>query len=536
MKNYLFSIMLLCCSTIFAAIPVQVEPSSAQLGETIRVIFTLDDPRAAGLPDLTPLQQDFKIVGTERSTAYSIVNGQTSTVGQWIILLTAKKAGILTIPAILIGNQQTTPTSITISENPSVDHDDDSGLPADEVMLRTQVSNPEPLVNEQVIYTVKLYNSQRLMDAEYHPPRIEDALMVSLGDGRRYRTTVNGQQYTVEEQQYAIFPQKSGSLKVISPAFNALIFDTVPRRVNLQEKASVLKVKPIPATYKNKEWLPAKNLTLSETYDQPDATLSQGSTLVRTITLDVLGLPAELLPPLILEKNTAFNHYVDKPVLENKFRPHELMGSLTVKVTYLLNTPGDITIPELRIPWFNTKTGQEDVAVLPARVIHVQARAQEQRAKPTSSADMKLGKVEQVVGSKSQSPLAWWLAGGFAFAWILTLILWWHKQNRGSQHNLLKHVKTACAADDPHQAEAALLRWASAQWPSATLLNLQQLSQWVHDATLKKQLSILSQALYSQDKHMIWRGSELWRSIASYSHGKPGKKRKNNDLPPINPI
>ena len=48
---------------------------------------------------------------------------------------------------------------------------------------------------------------------------------VPFGGERRYQVNKNGRTYAVEEQQFALFPQKSGDLKIKPPVFNALVYD-----------------------------------------------------------------------------------------------------------------------------------------------------------------------------------------------------------------------------------------------------------------------------------------------------------------------
>jgi len=547
-KSQLFFILFCWHTVAVATISVQVDPSTVQLGETFRLTFSMDDPKAVGIPDLTPLQQDFTIVGTERNMSYTIINGQTHSIGQWTVLLIAKKKGNITIPSIRIGHQQSVPSRVEVtSVKDKLDSDDQEQSLHDGVMLKTDAIPAEVFINQQVNYTVKLYNRQRLLDAEYVPPRVEDALLVPLGDGRRYQTTVNGQNYTVEEQQYAIFPQKSGELKIISPSFNALVFDTVPQRIKVHAENTTLVVKPKPAQYAGKDWLPAKQLALTETYEQTNATITQGSTLLRTVTVQAAGVPAQLLPNLSFASGEDFNAYPQKPELHNTARQQELIGRADIKVTYLFNKAGRVTIPAFQLHWFNSDTGKEEIASLAARTIDVEAAkgsALQAHVTPLASVASQPTPIQKteltsdVVVEKS-SKTAWWLAGGFALAWVLTLVLWWFRWRtrvRGeSLRSVLNDVHIACRANNPKKAQDALLHWATMQWPEVLLLNLQHLSKWINDPALKKELSLLTEALYSQSNTLQWRGDALWRRVRDYQHTRPTKQSRSSGLPPINP-
>lgn len=537
---------LLWHTAAMATISVQVTPQKVQLGEEFRLTLSSDGSQAGGIPNLTPLQENFNIIGTERSMFYSVTNGQTNSVHRWTVLLTAKKKGMLVIPGILIGHQQSAPSSIEVtSDAPTQSNDTPQSEAPDEVMLKSEVSTTEPFVNQQVIYTVKLYNSQRLLDAQYEPPSVEDAIMVPLGNGLSSQTTINGHPYTVEEQRYAIFPQKSGPLDIHPATFNALVFETMPRRIKVRDNSSTLNVKPIPAGYSGKSWVPSNKVALTEVYDQSNVTMKQGATLTRTITLQAAGIPAQLLPVLKIANGSQFNVYSEKPTLQNIAKKSELIGRYDIKMTYLLNKPGQITIPEVHLPWFNLDTGKKEIASLPARTIEIQAiNSVDSNQSKLNPPAMKLTPqpiqtVATTLRLEKRAGLAWWLVGILALAWIVTLLLWGLQKGmfvrRQSKHKALKTLKKACASNDPYKAQLALREWAQWQWPNAQGMSVLPLEKWVQDIAFKKQLAILSHALYSQEKNIQWQGDALWGCIKTYLHKGNPTKNTSSRLPPINP-
>ena len=346
-------------NVLMATVTLSIDPPTAALGETLHLTLTLDDAQTRSLPDLTPLEQDFTVLGTQHSVSYTVINGTSHSVNQWIVLLNPKRSGIIPIPAIQIGQQSSTPSQIKISANQQ--QDNISGSQG--TILKATIDQPNPFINQQVIYTVKLYTNQRMLEAEYQPPTIEDALLIPLGEGRRYHTTLNNREYAVDEQQYAIFPQKSGELTLAPPALNALVYDGIPKRVQLKAKPIKLTVKPSTTNH----WLPAKQVILSQKYDLPTTTLNQGDTLVRSINLRAVGVPAQLLPSIPVKNSQQFHVYPEKPTTENTLVQQELVGTSTMNVTYVLNQAGRITLPAIQLNWFNTQTGKQETATLPAR-------------------------------------------------------------------------------------------------------------------------------------------------------------------------
>jgi hypothetical protein len=534
-----------------AEVLVRIDSSPISINQTFQLTLTQEGAKQQGLPDLSVLKKDFMILGTERHMSYTLINGQSNASSQWTVTLKPLKTGVLSIPAIQMGSEHS--NAMTINVEGTTTNQATPDLDQHDLMLKTSLDQDKPYVNQEVIYTVKLFNSKRLLDANYEAPQVTDALMIPLGETKRYQTVQNNTNYVVEEQQYAVFPQKSGTLTINSPSFTAMVYDVDPQRVTVQDKASVVTVQPIPKAYQGSLWLPAKQVNLSEQYEHSNQTLSQGSTLVRTITLEGLGLPAQLLPALEFKNKEGYNVYTEKGTDKNQVRQGELVGTTDFKVTYLFNKPGTIIIPEVRLHWFNTQTGKDEVAVLAPRSIEVtpSANAQNTSANTPQSKDNVAEEHQNdsvpaqpaATGTIAQENNTWvWvLALFFASAWLITLGLWgWQKRSRcagrGAYKVALEQLKRACTSSNPKDARDALIKWASLHWPDASLLNLADLTQLIRDPQLKKQVHLLSQALYKNQDKALWRGDELLRAVYAIKKTKSGDKKSKAVLPPINPF
>lgn len=524
-------ILLLWLSLAKATVTMTITPSSAHLGDTVQLTLTLENANSQTLPDITPLEANFTIIGTQQSRSYSVINGKAHSRNQWIILLTPKKQGLLTIPPLQIGNEVSNVVQLLVKKNPTTttnneDHD---------ILFSGTISKSDPFIHEQVVYTVKLYTTQRLLDIEYQPPEIDDALLIPLGEGRRYHETIQDREYAVDEQQYAIFPQKSGLLHLSPPTLNALVYDVVPRRIQKQAKPIQLNVKPQTEKY----GFPAKQVTLSEHYQIPTTTLTTGDTIVRSITLEALGVPAQLLPTIAIENSSQYRAYPEKPTTNNILRQQELVGTSTINITYVLNQAGTVTLAPIKLTWFNTQTRQREIARLPEYTLTVHAKNTTlQTPKPVQSITKA---TKQAETNRSASSAAWWLATILGCGWIITLILWWFYRNNRlnfdtNNRSVLHAIQVACQSNDPIQTQTALLLWASKQWPQVSCLNLNDIIKLVADnSLLQKQIQGLSHALYSQQTQSTWHGENLWNSIQSYKPQKKQTQKKKQTLASIHP-
>lgn len=542
MRRLLTAIVLAIVSyTVHAAIDVKVEPSQVHAGESFRLILSQTPQYSGGLPDLTPLQGQFSILGTERSINYSVINGQAQSSSQWIITLKPLKSGILTIPAVAFGAEQSSPITINVEAATTKTQTTHALDNQQEVALTTAADKNKVYVNQEIIYTVKLYNSKRLLDVNYQGPQVDDALIIPLGDAKRYQTVLDNTNYIVEEQRYAIYPQKSGHLKIKSPVFSALIYGFDPQKINVRDKDININVQPKPKSDSTADWLPARLVKLSERYENTAQSLSSGSTLTRTITIQGIGIPAQLLPTLNFGQSDAFHVYPEKGRDKNQIKQGNLVGSSEVKVTYLFNKTGKITIPELRLSWFNSETDKNEVAVLAPRSMDITAAQAPDDANDAQATASRLQSehVNSVI-KKTSSPWPWLVALLFALAWLATLGLWfWQKRadylNKQQNKSAMDKLSHACYKCEPEQARDALLMWARLHWPDAPIFNINDLNQLVHEPLLKKQIHLLSQVLYQRGERALWRGDELLKAVLAVKQSKAKKPKKNTSLPPINP-
>ena len=597
-------LLFLLCTSLNAAVIMQVDPPRIKPGETIRLTLTLNEVKDRVVPDLTSVRKDFNVIGTQRTVNYTVVNGQAQSLSQWIIILMPKRTGQLTIPSIPIGSDKTPEKMVMVADAPAGNtagqSSGGSGIAdskEDAVLLKTEISDAHPYVNQEVIYSVKLYTCRRLLDADYEPPQIKNALMIPLGNADRSQVNKNGIEYMVETIQYAIFPQKSGSLTITPPRFSALLFDMVPGKVQREGKPLTLNVKAAVQGATKTPWLPAKQLELTEHYDKSAKTIEQGGMLTRTVTLKAVGVPAQLLPPFTWDSQDAFSVYPEKPVENTVYQHGDIVGAVTIKLSYLFNQSGHVEIPEVKLPWFNTATGQSQMVTLPAQTIMVKGQAKASGPaglKASASEGTSVAKMSATMASPLKIRMhlaryqrvawAWWVALGFALLWLLTLLAWWCSRRASGRGNKLsdarKRLRQACLANDAGAAKDALLAWGKQVWPDKSCMNLDDVAHGVTYEPLRRSIHQLSQRLYQkpngsnvipshaqgrnddllnlmsdvkpiqgaifqdevhpmtqhETKQDDWQGNDLWRCfLAQPSDKKKVKKSATNPLPNLTP-
>lgn len=532
MKRLIILLKLCLLSFIVnGAIKVDVSPKTVNLGENVRLTLIIDSATKVGSPNLMPLLKDFEVLGTERSYAFSDTNGNLTSIAQWILILRPKHAGKINIPPITIGNERSAPLVINVggrNPTPKAAYNDSKYT-----MLMTEVSEKLPFINQQVVYTVKLYNRQQLFDAQYKAPEVENALLVPLGDGKSYQESYQGNLYNVEEISYAIFPQKIGKFVIKPPEFTAEVIDGFnPTRINISSKPVTLEVQELKNDTNINDWLAAENVKLSESYaDTGTKTYMVGDTIIRHIKLEAVGMVAQLLPKLTFNSNEYYNVYASKPQIENNLVNGKIVASANYKVTYLLTKAHDrlptkfnTILPAINIPWYNINTKSNQQASLPERQIYVTPN--------TAKQAKNVEEVRQPTPRKFRfSSVAWF---GLVFA-VITLISIYIVRGRRKKpvekkiNSLVAKIQKACKRNDPIAARQAILVFARQQWPNQKIFNLNNIPIKNHE--FKAEIKILTQAIFAKDS-TTWNGQKFWKVFMQLKFNKSRKLPKTN-LPPI---
>ncbi|MDF1677756.1 MAG: BatD family protein [Legionellaceae bacterium] len=525
------------------------EPDSVGPSEPFNLILELDENAPPGLPDFGPLTHDFHIHGTAHSASYMYTNGQSKASTRWTVTLVPKRTGKVTIPSIQVGRARSRPITLNIGRHSAPQTSPHPQSVDSALFVQTKLSDKTPFLNQQLLYTVKIFHSSSILDAAYQPPSLANALIVPLGNNRQYQVIEKGRPYLVEEQKYAFFPQKTGAQVLFPPKFQALIYDDMPRRAEAHGDSASVDVSPIPSGFTQSTWLPAKAVSLNEHYDQTDKKMPEGSTLTRTITLKVVGLPAELLPPLDITKHDHFKSYPERPSFNNTVEGDNVVGSATIKINYLLNHSGDITIPEETITWFNTETQQKATVSLPAKTLHVTPdityqtpqTLTPQKPETTPSVAEAPATATPDKSTSFMHELVFHIA--LLSIFVLGCVLFFFAQKKRAPKppcpkTYLKTLKEACQSHQPEKTRDALLAWARTVWPNHPMLNLDDVIQQTNSPDVKAALHQLSEALYHPQKSTAWQGNRLWHAIQTFSksYGRVSKKAAaENPLPPINP-
>lgn len=550
-----------------AEITVMVDRDPVSIGDSFQLFFESTDS-LDGVPDFSPLEQDFEIIGQQQSTNVSMVNGAFSKTARWTVTVIAKSAGDLTIPAISFGVHRSNSVKITVDHPPTFQQGSQSSAP--DLILEAVATPENPYVQAQLILTVRVLHRVNISQARLTEPNVANAVIEKLGDDVSYDTQRHGYRYGVLERKYAVFPQQSGILmieplelnaQVVSrgqgnSAFNGFFFNRNTQTKRARSKPLALMIKPIPPEFSGKYWLPATQLSITENWPQNPPKPIAGEPITRTLRIQAEGLSAAQLPEvgtLIWDKSATaggeLKQYPDKPAVRDNKTAKGLVGVREEKIALIPSKAGRYNLSAIEIPWWNTETDRMEIDRIPERVITALASdslddTQAQRLPlvedlpETALADREL--------SPMQDDLWFWKAVSLAMAagWVGTLIFWRIRQRKHvradafesaeslSKRSAVKKLKVACLNDCPEDAKDALLAWGKVVWPDNAPAALGEISIRC-GSVLDAAVESLNQRLYGENLG-DWSGQPLWKAFSQIQNlGSVSERSDNFDLEPL---
>jgi hypothetical protein len=524
--------------------PVQatVDRAVVRINESFTYVLRAEGA-VRGEPEVAPLAAQFDVLNSSSSRRIGIVNARTSEVNEWQFQLMPKSAGEFTIPSVRIGDRQSNPVTMRV-----LAPDPNASAAADIFMELSAV--PDVIhAQSQVLFTLRLYIGVSTGRATLTAPETigVEAIVEKLGEDSQYQTTRGGRDFVVRERRYAVFPQQAGTLTIGPVTFEAMVipdrgFSRVQRfRSDVLELTVQPAVAPPPALA-GAAWLPARRVTLTEQWSEPGNELAVGIPRTRTIGVEALGLLETQLPDVLLESQAGIRQYADRPELMREVTADGLLSRRSVSYAVIAQTPGDVTLSGVRLPWFNVATQRWEVAELPPLPLRITPSTDAAAAAPAGEPAALPAPVV------AREPNLWpWISGALGLAWIATVALWWRGRGRVPRlvaakpppaaalkplRKILRDLDSACAVNDPAAARNALLAFAEMRFTEHPPRSLGALAALLPD-TVAREVLALEAHIYGATAG-VWRGDGLEAVLGELeSAGAPPEQPPGEPLLPL---
>ncbi len=506
-----------------------------------------------GTPDLTALKQDFRILSNRSVYLTEKRTGRTVYVSRWTLSLSPIRPGALVIPAIQVKGEWSQPLPFQVHPKPRQQ--------TKPLQLKTSLSSTEAYQGGPLSLSVQLFYNIALQSAELTQPKIDGVRILRRGEQRSYSQQVDQQRYQVIEQQYWIQALRPGRFRLPSLQFSAT--DSLGKSITGQSRPLDFAISALPDRLSSQIQLVATEVQLQQQWQIAVETPRAGDTLVRSISIEAQGIPAQWLPDLQLPTVDGISVYPQPAKFEQTETNGVLISRKQVDFKLLLTQSGSFELPGIKLDWWDIASGNAATTELEPMTLQVapfSIEADTGANTTTEFTDENQISDPQPEVDSTDNPIQWQ-----AWIWALIAVIcaggWTLSQQRNSKltaqlaridpnrvqassteqtqnttnhsstalattespqhtqsqpstsglHNSFEELAEACQLNDPELAYERLFDWASIHWPQVEIDSLEDIEQMAKDPTLTYLLKNLEHQLL--DPSDSWHGDLLLERI-----------------------
>lgn len=548
-----------------------VDNQQVAYGEAVEFHLAYDGSDGNSItPDLSVLQKDFDIRSTSSSVNSRIINGVISQKREWILMLLPKNKGKITIPAVKAGKYSSQPIDIEVVSGQEAKQNLSAVSGKTDNQAKTAFFNAVWKVDQSNVYieqgipvvlTVKDNRNLQLSREPYFENT--DDWEIKIAEKPR---NIQKDGENITEFYYILTPRKSGNIELpqaiidgyymvydgsVQNSFGNSIFQLldmgvsdimgVQKPVMFRSDRKTINVKSIPQEYVGKQWLPAEVLIASAEWEDKKPEFKVGETVTRNITIIASGVSEDKLPNIEFADIPYWKQYPDKPQYSSAVHDNNFISQETVRVVYIPQKSGKLSLPEIKIPWFNVKTQKTEIAVIAEETIDVKPNIAYENISPSEEKnngvqvpDVQEPSTEVKENKKSDNNFTMFVAVLIAFVSGIgvSFLLWGQKDNhkKVTEQDSLKKLKQNLRARDYREIRNSLLQWGKKTFPQNNINNLKDLTDIVKDDAFTRQCEIINLHLYS-DTSEILDDKIIIGTLKDIGHRKA--KRAYNPLPDL---
>lgn len=335
----------------------------------------------------------------------------------------------------------------------------------------------EVYIGQEVFFQIRLIDRIGVKDIELLPaewPNAEVFMLNKLSG----QAVFEGVSYNVNTLYFSLVPKSAG--KMSFPSFCLIVSAPtlvsgrdLPNSVKVVSKGKLkacsppfsLVVKSLPSY--SRPLFAASEVKLFDGIVPKVSSVQEGTPVKRSVLLAAKGTLPAFLPDFQIGEIKNSRIYNGKTERSLPSSETGMSAALRQTVVFVPQQVGELVLPEIKVPWLNTRTGQIETAIVPAYKLTVlpapQTKAEEKEA-PISPVQKDI----RPSGLKLERLFS---AVAFIFALLCLVSLRFLKRHL-KQKKLIKAVEDACLKNDFEQITPAVLKWASAAFPDRFFHNL----------------------------------------------------------------
>ena len=527
-KLFILGVLILFGNPAWGEVTAWVNKNPVVVGDMFQLRVeakNVDDAEEPDLSGITGLQ----ILNRSVQNQTSIVGTSITRTLSWTYIMIAPSSGDYLIPALKVGNEQSTPIALKVtaySQNQQQKY----------VSLDVEVDPKKVYPQQQILVRLRISRTGVQLENETITPfELKGALVEELSQ-KSHQTVKNGKKQKITEILYAVIPEKSGTLDIPQVRYQGEIIQRGPsqnnfgnfgnlfqkrgRRIFSTSTTQSVEVKPLLSGFKN-WWLPTDKLVIEEKWQPDPPVFRVGEPVTRTVTIFANGVSGSQIPELKFDYPVTLKGYADQPLIETEKTEKGLKGMRLEKWALIPSHPGKIELPGVSVSWWDIKSDTLQTAVISPKIfdiLPVLENLQEIPEEETPELLVNQAATAEVVQEKETAIESFFwkiLAFGFAFIWCATMLMWFiNKNNKAAavtknENKFIQNRKTALReatrnaekafrSGDPGIVQTALLKWGTAVWTDDPPQGLEQIGERLPE--LKNGINDLNLVLYGNNQ------------------------------------
>ncbi|MBT5486816.1 MAG: protein BatD [Deltaproteobacteria bacterium] len=554
-KLFILGVLILFGNPAWGDVTAWVNKNPVVVGDMFQLHVEAKNVDDAEEPDLSEIT-GFQILNRSVQNQTSIVGTSITRTLSWTYIMIAPSSGDYLIPALKVGNEQSTPIALKVtaySQNQRQKY----------VSLDMEVFPKKVYPQQQILVRLRISRTGVQLENETITPfELKGALVEELSQ-KSHQTVKNGKKHKITEILYAVIPEKSGTLVIPQVRYQGEIiqrgssqnnfgniFQKRGQRIFSTSTTQSVEVKALPTGFKN-WWLPTDKLVIEEKWQPDPPVFRVGEPVTRTVAIFVNGVSGNQIPELKFDYPVTLKGYADQPLIETEKSEKGLKGMRLEKWALIPSQPGKIELPGVSVSWWDIKSDTLQTAVISPKIfdiLPVLENLQEIPEDETPELQVNQAATAEVLQEKESAIESFFwkiLAFGFAFIWCATMLMWFiNKNNKAAavtknENKFIQNRKTALReatrnaekafrSGDPGIVQTALLKWGTAVWIDDPPQGLEQIGERLPE--LKNGINDLNLVLYGNNQTKESSMEKLFNDFNKVS--LLDKKFNNNKVQP----
>jgi hypothetical protein len=351
------------------SVDLKLDRSEMILTDSVQLVVSVSGSRDTGAEPVIQGLENFRVNPGGTSSRIEFINGKMSSGMEYTYFIQPRQTGTYQIgPASVQINGKTYSSNRAALRvlKPDADQRADGGP----IFLKAELSNQTVYVEEQTVYTLKLYLRRNVRNINLNLPETEHLAFKQLAKPVEYRSTQGGQEYQVIEVRYAVVPSKAGTFQIEPAQMSMTVLEPRPRsnRGFLDDPFSTfssgrpltvagdslqLTVRSLPTEGKPADFSGLVGKFTMWSKLEP-VTLKAGESATLTVAVSGQG-NINRIPDLKMPELDHIKVYADQPVLESSPDPAGQRGSKTMKWALVPERDGRLEIPPVTVSFFDTE-------------------------------------------------------------------------------------------------------------------------------------------------------------------------------------